>query len=77
VVASDLPPNRELDCVALAPAGDAAALARVIEEVAMHPERRRELEERAAAYVADHSYAALARATLALYERLPGYAHRH
>jgi hypothetical protein len=31
---------------------------------------------RAAEYVADHSYEALARGTLALYDRLLGHAHR-
>lgn len=76
VVASDLPPNRELGCVALARVGDEAALAGVIEEVVTDAARRRELEARAAEYVADHSYEALARGTLALYDRLLGHAHR-
>jgi glycosyltransferase involved in cell wall biosynthesis len=77
VVASDLPPNRELGGVALAPVGDAAALARVIEEVVTDPARRRVMEARATEYLADHSYDALARATLALYDRLLDHAHRH
>jgi glycosyltransferase involved in cell wall biosynthesis len=77
VVASDLPPNRELGCVALAPVGDEIALARVIEEVATDAARRHALEVQAAEYVADHSYEALARATLALYDQLLSHAHRH
>ena len=70
VVASDLPPNRELDCVCLFPAGDAAALAEAVREVAESPERRRALADAAGRYAARHSYAALAEECIEIYRRL-------
>jgi glycosyltransferase involved in cell wall biosynthesis len=77
VIASDLPANRDLGCVALAPVGDATALARVIREITGDPVQRAALQDRAVRYVADHSYETLARATLHLYDRIRDHAHRH
>ena len=52
-------------CFRCGAAGDAAALARVVQEVITDPERLRELRVRGAQHVKAHSYPALARATLA------------
>ncbi|MBI3910111.1 MAG: glycosyltransferase [Armatimonadetes bacterium] len=68
IVASDLPPNRALDCVALFPVGDADALAQAIRAVVENTDRRRELEQAADAFARHHGYAALAERTLALYD---------
>jgi glycosyltransferase involved in cell wall biosynthesis len=70
VIASDLPPNRELNCVRLVPRGDAAALAAAVREVAERPSLRRELEEAALRHARRHSYAALAEESIALYDQL-------
>ncbi|MGV3720660.1 MAG: glycosyltransferase [Actinomycetota bacterium] len=70
VIASDLLPNRELDCVRLVPVGDAAALAEAVRAVAETPKTKLELERAALRHAGNHSYGALAEETIGLYNQL-------
>lgn len=70
VIASDLPPNQELDCVRLFPRGDAAALADAVLAIAEEPGIKLELERAALRHAENHSYEALAEETIALYDQL-------
>jgi glycosyltransferase involved in cell wall biosynthesis len=70
VIASDLPPNRLLDCVRLVPTGDADALAAAIRELSSSAAAASALSDRALAYASRHSYEALADLTVRRYEEL-------
>jgi glycosyltransferase involved in cell wall biosynthesis len=70
IIASDLPANRALDCVALFPTGNAAALADAIERLMADGSARVDLQARAAAYAHERGYAALAAATIKIYTEL-------
>jgi glycosyltransferase involved in cell wall biosynthesis len=72
VVASDIPPHREIAadapaCLALFPGGDADALARQVQELLADSRVRAALQNRALAYADRHSYAEMARETLVIY----------
>ena len=70
ILASDLPENRSLDCVALVPPGEAEALAQAIRRLGAAPGERSRLEGAARGYARSHSFAALAADTLAIYRHL-------
>lgn len=70
VIASDLPENRALNCVRLFPAGDGAALAAAVQELAADETERRRLLRSVDRYVREHSYDALAEATVQRYQEL-------
>jgi len=72
VIASDLAPNRGLDCVRLVPRGDASALAEAVRTVSESPAVKRELERVALQHARNHTYGALAEETIALYDQLLG-----
>lgn len=70
VLASDLEANRALPCVALFPAGDAAALAEAVEALRRDPKRRAALVQSALAYAAAHGAAQLAVEMVAIYKEI-------
>jgi glycosyltransferase involved in cell wall biosynthesis len=77
VVASDIPPHREIAretpaCLALFPTGQAGALAAQISELLSAPVRRDALQAAALAYAARHTYADMARETAAIYREAVG-----
>jgi glycosyltransferase involved in cell wall biosynthesis len=74
VVASDIAPHQEIDretpaCLSLFRSGDPGDLAAQIRAVLDSADRRLELEAAARAYAARHSYANMARETLAVYRQ--------
>lgn len=73
IVASDLDCFREIwervPCLRLFRAGDAAHYAACLKAVLNNPVGRAEMEERARAYAAQHSWREVARRTVAVYER--------
>ena len=75
VVASDIAPHREIarespSCLALFRSGDPEDLARQIQAVSEDTERRAALQAAARAYAQRHSYAQMARETLAVYQSI-------
>jgi glycosyltransferase involved in cell wall biosynthesis len=75
VVASDIGPHRELlaespGLLALVPPGDPGRLAEEVRGLLDDAPRREALRHAALAYAAEHTYAAMARATLAVYRAI-------
>ena len=70
ILAADLPPLGDIDCLARFPAGDAAALAHRVEELLGSEAERDRLREAAGRYAAANSYHAPAERTVALYREL-------
>lgn len=85
VVASDIPPHREIADASPAPlrlfrAGNAQDLAHQLLVLRENPTERMALEQAARAYARSHSYARMAQETAAVYRRLlaePDHAHCH
>jgi glycosyltransferase involved in cell wall biosynthesis len=74
IVASDLPPNREINeslpCLQLFKAGDVEELVQKIQCLLDAPELRRQLSSQALAYAQENSFERVAQTTIALYQSL-------
>lgn len=85
VVASDIPPHREIAAASPTPlrlfrAGDAQDLARQLRTLRENVAERMALQQAALAYARSHSYARMAQETVAVYRRLlaeSDHAHCH